>query len=440
MKKLFFYFYIYVVLAMVVLQFAFNPVVEHYVEKYLGQQLNQYFRELVKGTFYLLIEDLRHYPEQSWQDRINTLQPRFAEPIALSSYREMKFSDDELKQILEGRIIVQNEGDLFHQKLKNSDYVLTLGPFPEFNPKMLPFNVLIWASMIIILGILALLWALPFWQKLRKLSTAAEAFGNGDFSARASIPQRSSLADLADAFNSMADRIQLLINSHKELTSAVSHELRTPISRMRFGLEMHETASEASERRRYLTEIRRDVDELDTLVATLLTHARLDRITPDLLLKEHAIVPWLGHVFQKAEPRETPLHYQLEIRLESEDMLARFEPTFMEHAVTNLVQNAARYATEQVDLILEQNGNNCMIHVDDDGPGIPEQDRKRIFEPFIRLDSSRSRDSGGIGLGLAIVNRVMTWHGGQVKISDSPLGGARFTIQWPGCGPAAVDG
>jgi signal transduction histidine kinase len=90
------------------------------------------------------------------------------------------------------------------------------------------------------------------------------------------------------------------------------------------------------------------------------------------------------------------------------------------------------HATHRVTLILYKEGQDGIVHVDDDGPGIPEADRERVFNPFTRLETSRNRKYGGYGLGLAIVDRVVKWHGGHVIVSDSPLGGARFTIRWPG--------
>lgn len=114
------------------------------------------------------------------------------------------------------------------------------------------------------------------------------------------------------------------------------------------------------------------------------------------------------------------------------DVLARFDPRHLGRAVSNLVQNADRYGNGLVQVNLERQGQNLLIHVDDDGPGIPETDRERIFEPFARLDASRNRKSGGHGLGLAIVKRVVGSHKGQITVSSSPLGGSRFTLLWPG--------
>ncbi len=106
-------------------------------------------------------------------------------------------------------------------------------------------------------------------------------------------------------------------------------------------------------------------------------------------------------------------------------------PRYMSRALGNLVQNAVKYANNRVKIVFEKTDTFCMIHVEDDGPGVPQADYKRIFKAFVRLDESRSRDTGGYGMGLAIVKRIMAWHGGEVCVSKSLLGGTRFTIRWP---------
>ena len=95
-----------------------------------------------------------------------------------------------------------------------------------------------------------------------------------------------------------------------------------------------------------------------------------------------------------------------------------------------MLRNAVRYAHSRVSLTIERAGGLTTISVDDDGPGVPPDERDRLFEPFTRLEGSRGRDSGGVGLGLAIVKSVAEWHGGHARISDSPLGGARVSISW----------
>jgi len=228
----------------------------------------------------------------------------------------------------------------------------------------------------------------------------------------------------------MAGRIQQLIDSHKDLTRAVSHELRTPISRIRFSLEMVQVSGNEPERLHYLQEIGQDIDELDSLVSELLIYARFDRETPDLNREERLLAPWLADTVHTSKTQFQQIVCTCRIARDAGAIKARIAPRFMTRALTNLIANAAKYARRQVIVSLEKKDRDCLIHVDDDGPGIPEADRERIFEPFVRIDSSRNRTTGGHGLGLAIVRRIVTMHRGRVWVEPSSLGGARFTICW----------
>ena len=297
------------------------------------------------------------------------------------------------------------------------------------------FNVVGWVRIFITSGFAALIWTLLFWLNLRKISGAAEAFGKGNLGARADLPPKSYLAPLAQSFNNMAKRIQQLIDSHKELTRAVSHELRTPISRIRFSLEMIETASDRKQQHYYISEIKKDVDELNAMVSELLVYARFDRENPGIKLAELPIASWLVEIIQMAEKGFKNITFRHNISGDDLNLTVWFEPLFMGRAVTNLVRNAAKYAKSRVSVAFEKIEHDCLIHVDDDGPGIPKSEYYRIFKPFVRLDASRSRDTGGFGLGLAIVKRAVSWHDGEVLIDKSPLGGARFTIRWRGHSP-----
>ncbi|VAW87761.1 Sensory histidine kinase in two-component regulatory system with RstA, partial [hydrothermal vent metagenome] len=238
------------------------------------------------------------------------------------------------------------------------------------------------------------------------------------------------LLGLAETFNGMANRIQRLISSHKELTNAVSHELRTPLARLRFGIEMLQSSSDEADKKRYIASMNTDIDELDQLVVELLTYARFDRDKPELKFQRQDIKPWLTGIIQQIKTSETNLSIDFEITGKNVKH-ARFEPRLMARAVGNLLQNAQRYAQGNVGVTFTQDEKNYQIMVDDDGPGIPKSERAHIFEAFKRLDASRDRDTGGYGLGLAIVQRICQWHEGAVMVEDSPLGGARFIIRWP---------
>ncbi len=380
------------------------------------------------GSSRHLLEPLPPSPAEQ-QERLQQLQSRFGYPITLSDSDQLTLSPSEQEQLNSLLIVVKNNGSLFYRLIPASNKVITMGPINDLDLS-LQIDLLAWAMITLLFGLMAILWARPLWLKLKEISRAAQAFGQGDFSARANLPHRSTLAPLAETFNNMAGRIQQLIASHKELTRAISHELRTPISRIRFSLEMAQSAREEAKRQNYLGEISRDVDELEDLVSELLSYARFDRETPALHKEEQLMAPWLVLVVKEIKPVLARATVSCLISEEAEAITACIAPRYMARAVSNLIINAGKYSESRIIVRLEKGENRCLIHIDDDGPGIPMVDRERIFEPFIRLDASRTKDTGGHGLGLAIVKQIITLHGGTVSVESSPLGGARFTLNW----------
>jgi signal transduction histidine kinase len=282
----------------------------------------------------------------------------------------------------------------------------------------------------ILVALAVLFWVYPLWRDLKRLGISARAFGQGDFSVRAFPRKHSVLYRLAGTFNAMADRIQGLISSHKELTNAVSHELRTPIARLRFGMEMLETSTQSEDRSRYMESMKDDIDELDQLVAELLTYARFDRDKPVLAFQRLEISPWLDKVVRQEKIGVDGLIIDFEIA--GKDLkYARFDPVLMARALGNLLQNAKRYSRSEIKITFSRDNGCNQLRVDDDGTGIPEDKRERIFDAFRRLDASRDRGTGGYGLGLSIVQRITHWHGGDVSVADSPTGGASLILRWP---------
>jgi len=229
----------------------------------------------------------------------------------------------------------------------------------------------------------------------------------------------------------MAERTQNSIRSQKELTSAVSHELRTPVTRMRFALEMLEDTKDENERKRYQSDINGDIDELDELLVELLSYARFDQASTELNLKQEKLIPWMATSMNKLMPlaKDKNLSYRVEGIEANESSL--FEPKLLRRVLDNLVQNAIRYANHNIEVTLCKDNKNYLIIVDDDGSGIEEQQRQKVFEAFSRIDPSRHKSTGGFGLGLAISDKIIKAHQGHISIKTSKLGGAKFVVSWP---------
>ena len=429
MKRIFLSFFLLTMASVLTWQFVFSPVTNRLMDEYLDQEIDQYYGSIVQGIYNMLLEDIEVLPRDRWADYIKRRQPQFGYQLAIEPMDSLALKEKERVILNQGGTVVKKDGDLYYRRIGSSDQVVTMGPLPEFAPPM-RVEVLFWSMLIANFALMTLLWSMPFWLKLRRITMAAESFGKADFSARAKVSERSALFPLAESFNDMAQKIQQLIASHKELTGAVSHELRTPISRIRFSMEMLETAGDKAERDQNILEINKDIDELDTLVSELLIYARFDRETPCLERVELPVGPWMGEISRKAGKTSPHIRIQCHVSEPDQEFKILAEPRYMSRALGNLVQNAVKYAASRVDISFEKTGSFCMIHVEDDGPGIPKANYQRIFQAFVRLDSSRNRDTGGYGMGLAIVKRIVQWHGGDVIVSKSLHGGAKFTIRW----------
>ena len=325
-----------------------------------------------------------------------------------------------------------------YRRLGTSSKVLVVGPLaanrnPELKDRLpldLRLRLLTWSLTGVIFGIALWFWVRPIWRDLETLRQTARDLGDGDFEAR-SPPARSQLfAPLSDTMNSMADRVQQLLATHRELSSAISHELRTPIARMRFALEMLSGTDERAERERLWAMMEADLDELDHLIDTSLTYARFEREAPEPHFSSVRFAAWLNDEVDAVRLLGRDLAITVDTEKLPENLHVDLDRKAMPYALRNLLRNAFKYASNQVVVSAELDQDRILMHVDDDGIGIPPEDREHVFSAFTRLDRSRDRATGGYGLGLAITRRVLELHGGTATADAAPLGGARFTLSW----------
>jgi len=289
--------------------------------------------------------------------------------------------------------------------------------------------VLVLGTSILVVGLTGFFLSAWLVRRLRRLERAAVSFGQGDLSARALPDSRDALGSLARRFNDMAQRLQRLIENQRLLLQAVSHELRTPTARIRFGLEMLAGATTETEKQERIASIDDDLAELDDLVQELLVFNRFeDGAAP----RQIEPIPVASTVREIADRLE---HFGTDLRLTITDQQPPCEVACdlraFGRAMQNLLQNAMRYAASEVTVACRREDQRVVLELSDDGPGIPDVDRQRVLEPFARVEDSRSRESGGAGLGLAIVQRIVTAHGGSITIDQTEAGGARVITSWP---------
>lgn len=422
--------YIFILLAVLVTSFGITWLAEFYISRSYQEAIETANRDISRGCFYLMEKEILAVPEEEYARVVEDLQIEFGYPIVLVRRAELHLTDREQQLAAERKVIVRDEGESLYFRLGDSDYLISMGPFADvdLSPRD---TVLIFVAGAFLLGLLVLPWAYLLWRKIVRIGNAAEKFGKGDFTARVELSRFSSLSIIGNTFNSMASQIERLISSHKHLVNAVSHELRTPISRIRFGLEILMDGN-GETRDKQLAGIRHDINELDNLVSELLTYSRFERAEYSIDCQELALLPWLReYIALTRESLEVNIYFSSSGVDES--LMVKFDPRLLERALHNLLQNGARFAVSGLSVHLGVDGDkNVLITVGDDGPGIAEEDRQRIFEPFTRLESSRNRETGGYGLGLSIVREIVRNHDGSTTVGQSEQGGAAFQLLLPG--------
>jgi signal transduction histidine kinase len=234
---------------------------------------------------------------------------------------------------------------------------------------------------------------------------------------------------LAEAFRRMAARIDTLIGAQKDMTNAMSHEIKTPLARMRFEIEMARMATDSEGLARQLNNLNVDIAELDAFVTATLDYAILERAEVALNVREHDFTQILPAVIDTLR-RSSRDDIKIRCEVSPGATRVRCDAHLMETVVRNLVYNAVRYARSEVHVLFFIRPDGVYnLRVDDDGPGIPEADRVRIFDSFVQLDDPAGRKAG-YGLGLAIVKRIVEWHGGKVTVTRAGLGGAGLSVTW----------
>ena len=254
-------------------------------------------------------------------------------------------------------------------------------------------------------------------RRLERLQDGVEALGSGQLSARVPIEGKDEVAQLATSFNTAAARIQHLVDAQKTLLANASHELRSPLARIRMAMETVQAADPTSR-----VEIQKNIHELDQLIDEILLASRLDAAPTDVLAREEFDLTAL--VAEQCA--------QFDIELAAQVFHFRGDAKLLQRLVRNLLENARRYgAGTSIDVTLKTIEREMLqLEVCDGGPGVPESEREKIFEPFYRLPGARERD-GSVGLGLSLVKQIALKHGGRVECVTREGGGTCFRVVLP---------
>ncbi|MCF2910681.1 ATP-binding protein [Pseudoalteromonas sp. DL2-H2.2] len=344
--------------------------------------------------------------------------------LTVFPYEDVAWLPEQLTALRQGEIITSFDATgnaLLLFMTNNGMSVAQLGPFApaqsaevkQYTIKFLSYSVL---------ALLLVIWLRPLWIDLVQLKRTSEKLASGSLDLTTRRSRFSAIYTLTQQIERMALKTASLMSNQKQLVNAVSHELRTPLARLKFALAM--LAPKAPEQ---VAAMEEDVTEMEVLIDEMLSYARLEFANQQLHMQQCNLAPL---VLDQLEKLTRTTDKQL-ITHTINDTLVMCDPHQLTRVIQNLLQNADKYGQSTIRISLDQRQNKAVFTVEDDGPGIPESKREQVFQPFSRLDKSRNKETGGFGLGLAIVSKILSWHNTSCEINDSELGGACFTVQLP---------
>lgn len=421
------------------------------------------FEDAVWGWLQLLID--RYENSNKTQQEVDQLSKDFGLPIKLLDSEELPDSGKD--RFASGRDVAfygDQGGNYAATKLQSSDTYMRIGPLPAFKDVTTPTAQTILGLAFLSSAVLIGLLVNSIARKFNQLARVARAIAQGNLGARVQESKAGEARELARALNLMANRSESMIRSKRELLQMVSHELRTPLARLRFAVDLIESKSDDAKRARRMEIINQSINDLEMLVNEILEYVRNKEELPtrsqEWIDVRKAIEP-----VSKALAEETP---QLSIEFESNlpgqqiPLIYADRIAFLRVA-KNVLGNAQRYAKSKLVVrvyqVTSETTNNhqadashsksqTCVEFEDDGPGIPEDKWTEVIEPFVRISDPSSwvpsnanqaqtrnhsghKNHAGIGLGLAIVSRILKQHGGSIQIGRGKLGGCVVRTYWP---------
>ena len=299
-------------------------------------------------------------------------------------------------------------------KIKYENGVLQIF-FPK--NKISPSSVRIFALWITLPGFLLITIAIIFLKNQTRpivnLARAAERFGKGEFIKEFRPSGAKEIRQAAYEFDKMRKRISIHLNQRSEMLSGISHDLRTPLTRLKLQLAMlnqHELAKKMSD----------DIEEMERMLNEYLEFSRHQKNEESETID---IKNTIADIIKKYENK--PIKTNVE-----ENVKINIRPNSIKRCLANLIDNGLSYG-KKVEIEVKKTMNNIVIFVDDDGPGIPQNEYQNVIKPFYRIDKSRGQNKAGVGLGLSIANDIILSHGGSISFDKSPINGLRVKVSLP---------
>ena len=284
-------------------------------------------------------------------------------------------------------------------------------------------TLLFYAGLCILMGFIIA----PLAKRLSVLNEAAKQFASGNTQARINASHFTYIRDVELTFNRMASQIEKLVAENKLMASSLSHDIRTPIACLRFGLDAALDTHDEEKIKTYLERMENDLDHMESMLKSYLAFATLEQNANKLTYSSTNIKHYLENILVQLAPKLESQMLTVDLNSSTDIIVADLH--WLARAITNLLTNACDFAEQYIYLSAKVHERQLIITVEDDGPGIAQENFKNVLSPFFREEDHRNRADKSYGLGLAIVEKVADWHNGTISVSKSKhLGGACFTL------------
>lgn len=269
-------------------------------------------------------------------------------------------------------------------------------------------------------------------KPLIRMKDATQKISDGDFSVKLPVKTKDELGELAESIQSLANNLNHLQKERKEFLASISHELRTPLTYIKGYADLGRKPNlEESARLEYLNIIHEESNRVSSMLEDLFELAKMDQnafsIQPQRMDMEKFILP----IYEKARPafENAGIHLMFKTNQNFETLI---DPRRFEQIVLNVLDNALKYSSggSITTIQLSKKGNECLLSIEDEGKGIPKEDIPYVLDRFYRVEKSRSRLTGGVGLGLSIVKELVEAHGATLSITSKQTVGTAVTIEW----------
>jgi len=375
----------------------------------------------------LLINELGRKPAAFYDQELELLQQHFSVPLALQPLDDLPIEAQYISRLKRSDIVVQHVGQvelgmLIYALIPGQKQVLVIGPIIDAQAIPAVLVLVVVVLTLILVGGTGYAFIKRLESRINTIDSGVSRFAEHAHALQLADQNRDAVGRLSFNVSSMSARIHQLLQAQQHLIRAVGHELRTPLSRSQFRLQTLQEVS-GSNAEAAITGLKKDLQDITNLIEEVLA---FDRGELDLSRQDMALLPLLNELVSVTRLDFPNCRIDLDAR--GGDALWYGSSIAIQRICHNLLQNACKYGAGIVRITVYRESSNIFLLFEDNGPGIDEKQRPEVFMPFARLEQSRNKETGGLGLGLAIVENLCQQMDIAITLTDSALGGACFSL------------